>query len=145
MAHYYEWFRALHIISVLAWAAGLMMVPRFFAYQTEAIRGGDVDLLMQKAASRLMKIILAPAMVAAWLFGLATFFARFGGALPPTWLAEKLGLALLLSAFHGFLAASRKKLAQGERPHSGRFWRMLNEVPFVVMTVIILLAVLEPF
>ncbi len=145
MAEYYEWFRALHLISVLAWAMGLMMVPRFFAYQTEAVPGGDVDLLMQKATDRLMKIILAPAMIAAWIFGLATLTARFSASPPPAWLLVKLGLAALLTGFHFYLVGTRKKLVRGERPHSGRFWRMLNEIPFLVMIAIIILAVLEPF
>lgn len=146
MAAYYEWFRAGHLISVLAWSAGLLMAPRFFAYQTEAEPGGPVDRLMVLAADRLMKVVMAPAMISAWLFGIATYVARFGGkGAPPAWFMVKFALALGLTIYHMYLASARKGLARGDRRHSGRYWRVLNEIPFLVMAVIVILAVVEPF
>lgn len=145
MAQYYDLFRALHLIAVLAWSAALLMMPRFFAYQTEASPAGEVDLLMAKAADRLMRFIMNPAMLASWLFGISLLFARFSAQPWPLWLMGKLALAVTLTIYHLFLARHRRLLAKGQRTHSGKFWRILNELPFVIMILIVLLVVIEPF
>lgn len=144
MAQYYDLFRALHLISVLAWSAALLMMPRFFAYQTEAAPAGEVDQLMVKAADRLMRFIMNPAMLASWLFGISLIIARFSAEKWPLWLFGKLVLALALTVYHLFLSRHRRLLAKGQRTHSGKFWRIMNEIPFLIMIGIVLLVVMEP-
>lgn len=140
----YDLARALHIISFTAWMAALLMLPRLMAYQSGAISGGELDQKMGQAISRLRAIIMTPALLATWVCGLY-LLAAYSGAMASTfWLSTKLVLVVGLTAFHGWLIANAKKIAKGQRPHSERFWRMVNEVPFVIAIAIILLATLEP-
>ncbi len=150
----YDLFRGLHIIAVIAWMAGLLMLPRLYAYQTGAQPGGELEQKMIVASRALQRIILTPAMLIAWALGLhlaATYLigdwsGGVGEALVrvPAWFWAKLVFVLALSGYHGFLISSGKKLARGERPRSERFWRMTNELPFIVAIVVVLLATLEP-
>ncbi len=151
----YDLVRALHIIAVLAWMAGLMMLPRLYAYQTGSQPGGELDAKMIQAAGALRRIILTPAMLLTWAFGLHLLAAYLigdwsGGVLAvvervPTWFWPKLALVVALSGWQGYLFAEGRRLAKGERRRSERFWRMTNELPFVAAIVIVLLATLEPF
>jgi len=144
----YDLARGLHIVPFVAWMAGLLMLPRLYAYQTGAAPGGELDLKMREGAARLRRIILTPALVATWIFGLyllsliTSNFTRLDTI--RTWLAVKLVLVVLLSGLHGWLVANGKKLARGERPRSEKFWRLMNEVPFIIAIVVILLATAEP-
>lgn len=143
----YDLARGLHIISVVAWMAGLLMLPRLYAYQTGATPGGELDLKMREGAKRLRAIILTPALLLTWTFGLyllSTFTHLFQNWNLPLWLWAKLGLVTVMTGLHGWLVANGKKLAAGERPRSERFWRLMNEVPFILAIVIILLATAEP-
>lgn len=140
-----DWVRALHIISVLAWMAGLMMLPRLYAYQTGSILGGELDQKMTEGARRLRKLILTPAMILAWVFGLSLLAASNFIQFKLGWFHFKLLLVLLLTGYHGFLVMEGKKLARGERPRSEKFWRLANEVPFIVAIGVVILAVVEPF
>jgi putative membrane protein len=150
----YDLARGLHIIAVMAWVAGLLMLPRFYAYICGSIPGGELEQKMLKAASGLRTIILAPAIVLAWAFGLFLFATYIVGdwsrpaadiiAGVPHWFWAKLILVLGLSGYHGFLSAEGRRLAKGERRHSEKFWRLMSEVPFLVAIAAILLATLEP-
>lgn len=150
----YDLARGLHIIAVIAWVAGLLMLPRFYAYITAAQPGGELEAAMLKAARSLRAIILAPSMILAWAFGIFLFATYVTGdwsrplpevaAMTPLWFWIKLLLVLGLSGYHGFLSAEGRKLAQGQRPHSERFWRLMSEVPFLVAIAVVLLATLEP-
>lgn len=150
----YDLARALHIIAVIAWIAGLLMLPRFFAYITASERGGELERAMLKAARNLRLIILGPAIVLSWGFGLFLFAAYVAGdwsrplgetlAAAPHWFWAKLLLVLGLSGYHGFLSAEERRLAAGERRHTERFWRLMSEVPFLVAIAAVLLATLEP-
>jgi putative membrane protein len=139
----YELIRGLHIIAVIAWVAGLLMLPRLYVYQTESEPGGELEKKMIEGARRLRVIVLMPAMLAAFLFGILLFAQRFHGA-PPIWIMVKIALALGLAGFHGFLISQGRKLAKGERPRTSRFWRLIGEVPVLISIVIVLLATLEP-
>jgi putative membrane protein len=150
----YDLARGLHIIAVIAWIAGLLMLPRFYAYITASQPGGELEAAMLKAARSLRAIILGPSMVLAWAFGLFLFATYIVGdwsrplgdilAAVPHWFWAKLILVLALSGYHGFLSAQGRRLAAGERRHSERFWRLMSEVPFLVAIGAVLLATLEP-
>jgi putative membrane protein len=150
----YNLARALHIIAVIAWIAGLLMLPRFYAYITASTPGGELETTMLKAARNLRLIILGPSLVLAWIFGLYLFVTYVSGdwdrpllevlAGVPHWFWGKLILVLGLSGYHGFLSSAGRKLASGERRHTEKFWRLMSEVPFLVAIAAVLLATLEP-
>ena len=139
------WVEAFHIISVMFWMAGMYYLPRLFVYHAEAIEGGREYGVFEKMEANLLRIIMNPAMIAAWTFGLL-LLARPGFALGAGfWLWTKLALVVILSGYHGFLAAERKKFLTGVTPHSSRFYRMINEIPPVFTVFIVILAVVKPF
>ena len=139
------WVEAFHIISVMFWMAGMYYLPRLFVYHAEAIEGGREHCVFEKMEANLLRIIMNPAMVAAWTFGLL-LLTRSGFALGAGfWLWTKLALVVILSGYHGFLAAERKKFLTGAAPHSSRFYRMINEIPPVLTVFIVILAVVKPF
>jgi len=150
----YDLARGLHIIAVIAWIAGLLMLPRFYAYITAAQPGGELETAMLKAARSLRIIILSPSIVLAWAFGIFLFAVYMTGdwsqpipavlAKVPHWFWLKFLLVLGLSGYHGFLSAEGRKLAAGQRPRSERFWRMMSEIPFLAAIAAVLLATLEP-
>lgn len=150
----YDLARGLHIIAVIAWIAGLLMLPRFYAYITASQPGGELEQTMLKAARSLRLIILTPSIILSWAFGLFLFFTYLSGltsdwdmarlAHVPHWFWLKLVLVVGLSGYHGFLSAEGRKLAAGQRPRSERFWRMTSEVPFLIAIAAVLLATLEP-
>jgi protoporphyrinogen IX oxidase len=150
----YDLARGLHIIAVMAWISGLLMLPRFYAYITASQPGGELETAMLKAARSLRSIILAPAIVLAWAFGIFLFATYITGDWDrpmvqvlggvPRWFWAKLVLVLGLSGYHGYLSAEGRRLAAGERRRSERFWRLMSEVPFLVAIAVILLATVEP-
>lgn len=150
----YDLARGLHIIGVIAWVAGLLMLPRFYAYITASIPGGELEAAMLKAARSLRLIILGPALIVTWSFGLFLFATYIVGgwdrppselaASAPHWFWAKLILVLGLSGYHGFLSSAGRKLAAGQRVHSEKYWRLMSEVPFLVAIAAVLLATIEP-
>lgn len=139
------WVEAFHIISVMFWMAGMYYLPRLFVYHAEAIEGGREHVVFEKMEANLLRIIMNPAMIAAWTFGLL-LLTRPGFALDAGfWLWTKLALVVILSGYHGFLAAERKKFLTGVTPHSSRFYRMINEIPPVLTVFIVIMAVVKPF
>lgn len=136
--------KALHVAAVIAWMAALLMLPRLYVYQTGAEPGGELDRKMIEAARRLRTFVLNPAMIATWLIGLYILFFANPALISQGWMHIKLMLVVLLSGLHGWYVAEGRKLARGERKHSERFWRLLNEVPFVFALVIVFLAILKP-
>jgi putative membrane protein len=140
----YDLARGLHIIAVLAWMAGMMMLPRFYAYQTGAEPGGELEKKMIEGARRLRAIIMTPALIVTWVLGLYLLFAYDLARLTEWWLIAKLALVVGLSGLHGYFIAAGKKLAAGQRVRSEKHWRMMNEVPFLIAIAIVLLATLEP-
>ena len=140
----YDLVRGLHILAVIAWMAGMLMLPRFYVYQFGSAPGSELDVKMTAASRRLRSIIMTPAMLLAWTFGLYLVIVYDAGMLKEPWLIGKLALVVAMSGLYGFFASVGGKFARGERPYSERFWRMLNELPFVMAIVIVLLATLEP-
>ncbi|MEQ1489640.1 MAG: CopD family protein [Terricaulis sp.] len=150
----YDLARGLHIIAVIAWISGLLMLPRFYAYITGAQRGGELEEKMLKAAKSLRTIILTPALVLAWSFGLflfGTYLAPEVLSAPetslsaiPHWFWFKLTLVIGLSLYHSFLITEGRALVAGKRRHSERFWRIMSEIPFIIAIGVVLLATVEP-
>lgn len=150
----YDLARGLHIIAVIAWIAGLLMLPRFYAYISASTPGGELEAAMLKAAHNLRMIILGPSLVLAWAFGLFLFVTYLVGDLnrplgeivagAPHWFWAKLLLVLGMSGYHGFLSSAGRKIAAGERRHTEKFWRLMSEIPFLVAIAAVLLATLEP-
>lgn len=141
----YDWLRAGHIISVIALMAGLMMLPRLYAYQTGSEPGGELEKKMIDASSKLRVIILNPALILTWIFGIGIMATSHWIQLQMGWMHAKLALVVILSGLHGYFSAEGKRLAKGERRRSEKFWRMMNEVPFLIAIAVVILAVVEPF
>jgi protoporphyrinogen IX oxidase len=143
LGDYYVWAKAAHLILVIFWMAGLFMLPRFFVYHQESALGSDEDKAWVERESRLLRIILNPALIAVWILGLA--LAIDIGAFGMIWFYGKLVMVLGLSAYHGWMSGYAKKLARGERTLEGRSLRLLNEVPGIAAIIIVILVIIRPF
>ena len=145
LADIYPWLLAAHIIVVMFWMAGMYYLPRLFVYHAEAMEAEEPHKIFEKMEANLLRIIMNPAMITAWILGLA-LIARAGFLEGVSiWLPVKLGLVIILSGYHGFLAATRKKFLLGHAPQSSRFYRMINEVPPILTIIIVILVVVQPF
>jgi protoporphyrinogen IX oxidase len=144
----YGWIKALHIISVIAWMAGMLYLPRLFVYHCSAEKGSVQSETFKVMERRLLRGIINPAMIATYVFGLWLAWliadSRYPGYLPG-WLWTKIVLVLMLSTVHGMLARWCKDFAADNNRHSQKFYRLINEVPTVLMIGIVLLVVLKPF
>lgn len=143
----YDLARGLHILAVIAWMAGLLFLPRLYAYDAEQADKaeplkGEMRALLRLWQTRLLRIILNPAMILAWVFGLWLIHidvtARGWAFLAEPWMIAKLAGVLLLSGWHGYLAAERRRIAADQSVRTGRFWRMTNEIPFLLAIVMVL-------
>jgi len=144
----YQWIKAFHIIAVIAWMAGMLYLPRLFVYHCAAESGSVQSETFKVMERRLLRGIINPAMILTWLFGL--WLAWYGpdsryGWFASGWLDAKLVLVLALSGLHGLLARWRKDFAADKNRHSQRFYRIINEVPTILMIGIVILAVVKPF
>lgn len=138
LAESYAWVKVLHVISVISWMAGLFYLPRLFVYHAEKIgTGTETDALFQVMERRLLRAIMNPAMIATWIFGLALVFTPGIVDWSMIWPWTKAGSVLGMTAFHMWLAARRRDFAEGRNAVSGRNYRMMNEVPTVLMIVIV--------
>jgi putative membrane protein len=139
----YEWLKAFHIIAVMAWMAGMLYLPRLFVYHCEAERGSKQSETFKVMERRLFKAIINPAMIAAWVLGLVLIWQ--GGWLSAHWLQAKLALVLALSAVHGLFARWVRDFAADRNQHTQKFYRIINEIPTLLMIGIVLLVVIKPF
>jgi putative membrane protein len=144
----YNLLRGLHIIAVIAWMAGMLYLPRLFAYHTQATRGSEMDLTFQTMEVKLLKIIINPAMALTWTFGILLILSdsqiRGGfGFLAQPWMITKLCGVVFLSGWHGFLAKARKSFAAGTNTRSNKFWRATNELPFLAAIVMVIAVTTE--
>ena len=141
----YPWIKAIHVMAVIAWMAGLFYLPRLFVYHVErADVGSALDETFKVMEEKLLRVIMAPAMLVAWAAGLAMIAmgAFDWGAL---WSWAKLAGVIAMTGFHGYLSARRKDFARGDNRVSGRHWRMMNEVPTLLMVVIVVAVIVRPF
>jgi len=146
MGEYYHWLKALHIIAVISWMCGMLYLPRLFVYHSKVAPGSEASELFKVMELRLMRLIINPAMIAAWVFGLwlAVTINAFDAQANGLWLHYKLTLVLVMQIVHAMLSRYRKAFARDERPKSERYFRIFNEVPAVLMALIVVLAVVKP-
>jgi putative membrane protein len=130
--------RGLHILAVIAWMAGLLYLPRLFAYHTRAGVGSEMDETFKIMEAKLLRIIMTPAMIAVVILGSALVWFDGLKVLATPWMATKLAGVVFLLSWHHYLSVARKRLAAGKRERSERFWRMTNELPFLAAIVIVL-------
>jgi len=150
LAQAYPWMKALHVISVIAWMAGLFYLPRLFVYHVEGldrrgvVHGSEMELLFRHQERLLLRAIMNPAMIAAWIFGLILVFTPQSGvdATAP-WVWAKAAAVLSMTWFHHWLGRRRKDLAAGTNRVSARRYRMMNELPTVLMVVIVVAVIVK--
>jgi putative membrane protein len=139
----YEWIKALHVIAVIAWMAGMLYLPRLFVYHCQSVVGSAQSETFKIMERRLLKAIMTPAMIVTWLAGIWLIWR--GGWMSSGWLHGKLALVVLLSGVHGYFAARVRDFALDRNSKSEKFYRVINEVPTLLMIGIVILAVVKPF
>jgi putative membrane protein len=136
----YPWVKALHLISAIAWMAGMLYLPRLFVYHCDVAPGTAESERFKVMEGRLLRLIVNPAMVATWSFGLLLVIDWHAG-----WWHVKLLCVILMSAVHGILSARRRAFLQDRNTRSQRYYRVLNEVPTLLMIVIVIMVIVRPF
>lgn len=144
LAAHYLWVKALHIISVIFWMAGMLYLPRLFVYHAETEIGSDKSATFKTMERRLLRGIINPAMIAAFIFGGLMIWAN-PDLLHQHWFHAKLALVILMTAIHGFFARWRKAFDRDENVHTARFYRIVNETPPVLIIIIVILVIVKPF
>lgn len=141
---YYYWLLSLHIISFISWMAGMFYLPRLFVYHTRLEVGSEASEMFKEMERKLLRIIINPAMIATWIFGLALSFGQdswnAGG-----WFYVKFAAVLAMSGFHGYLSYWRRAFYRDQNEKSEKFFRMANEVPTLLMFLIVFMVILKPF
>ena len=139
----YLWIKALHLIAVISWMAALLYMPRLFIYHTDAAPGSEQSETFKMMEQRLLKVIMNPAMMITWVLGLflAWDVYEFRGG----WLHAKIGLVVLLTAVHMLFSRAVRNLATDGPRRSPRYWRMMNEIPTLLMIGIVILVIVKPF
>lgn len=144
LIEYYPWLKALHLISVIAWMAAMLYLPRLYVYHCRVEAGSEADGLFKIMEVRLLRAISNPAMIAAWVFGILMLIAN-PALLEMPWMHVKLTAVVLMSALHGFAARWRKDFVNATNRHSERFYRVMNELPAVLMVIIVIMVIVQPF
>ena len=139
----YPWLKAVHVIAIIAWMAGMLYLPRLFVYHCDAERGSKQSETFKVMERRLLTIIMNPAMVVAWVLGL--WLAWDGGLFGWRWLEFKIVLVLIMSGVHGFFVCCVREFAADQNQRPQKFYRLINELPTILMIGIVLLAVVKPF
>jgi putative membrane protein len=139
----YPWVKAAHVTFVIFWMAGLFLLPRLYVYHQETQVGSPEDRAWIEREARVRSIILTPAIAIVWILGLMLAFNV--DAWHQGWFMAKFALVIALSAYQGWLASYGKKLANGQRPLSGKAVRMLNEIPGIAAAIIVVLVIVKPF
>ncbi|MBP7062964.1 protoporphyrinogen oxidase HemJ [Ferrovibrio sp.] len=139
----YDWLKALHVISVIAWMAGMLYLPRLYVYHCKAGKGSELSETFKIMERRLLRAIINPAMLAAWVFGL--LLAWQGNHFSAGWFHGKLLLLLGMQIIHAGYARWRRHFAEDANTHDARFYRIMNEVPTLLMIGIVILVIVKPF
>ena len=137
------WLKALHIVAVISWMAGLLYLPRLFVYHSEAEPGSKQSETFKVMEQRLLRLIMNPAMIVVWVTG--PLLAWQMGVMHDRWLAAKFLLVCLLTVFHHVLGRQRKAFAEDRNRHPAKYFRIANEVPTLLMVAIVVLVVVKPF
>jgi putative membrane protein len=140
-----EWVKALHVISVIAWMAGLLYLPRLFVYHADAEIGSKQSETFKVMERRLLRAITTPAMIATWIFGLWLVIGFQAVSFTEGWVWMKAVLVIALSGYHGLLVRHWKAFATDRNDKPARYFRMINEVPTVLMIGIVIAVIVRPF
>lgn len=140
---FYLWIKAIHVIAVISWMAGMLYLPRLFVYHTNAERGSVQSETFKVMEQRLLRAIVNPAMMATWVLGLWLAWKGFGFS--GGWLHAKIALVVVMSGLHGYLSGAVRKFAEDRNDRPARHWRLINEVPTVLMIGIVILVIVKPF
>lgn len=144
LASIYPWIKATHIAAVIAWMAGMMYLPRLYVYHHMATAGGEAEGFFVKMERRLLKGIMTPSMIVVWVLAILMLIAN-PVLFSTGWFLVKLSAVIGVTGIHGFYAKSQRLFEAGQRVRTERFWRIINEAPFVLMLVAVFLAVVKPF
>ena len=141
----YAWVKALHVIAVFAWMAGLLYLPRLFVNHYRVPLGGPESEMLDGMERRLLRAIMNPSLIAVWLLGLTLMLTPGVVDWKAGWWHLKLTSVVLMTGFHMLLASSRNAIARGERPKTETYWRAMNEVPTLLMILIVIMVIVKPF
>lgn len=141
---HYEWFKALHLIAVISWMAGLLYLPRLFVYHADAEKGSELSETFKIMERRLLRVIMNPAMFVVWIAGGLMLYAN-ASLLGSGWMHVKLTAVVLLTVFHHALARWRKKFLKDENARPAKFYRRVNEIPTLLMIIIVVMVLVRPF
>lgn len=145
LAPLYLWIKALHVMSVIAWMAGMFYLPRLYVYHCDLIPGSAESERFKVMERRLFKQIISPAMIATWSFGILLILTPGVIDWGAGWWHVKLAAVLLMSGFHGALSRWRRDFLDDRNRHSPRFYRIANEIPTVLMVIIVVMVIVKPF
>ncbi|MBJ3786590.1 protoporphyrinogen oxidase HemJ [Devosia sediminis] len=141
----YEWVKALHVISVIAWMAGMMYLPRLFVYHADCAVGSEKSETFKVMERRLYRGIMTPAMIATWIFGLWLAFGFGIVDFSQGWMWLKAVMVIALSGVHGLYGSLLRAFQQDRNTRSHKFFRAINEIPFVIAIVIVIAVIVKPF
>lgn len=144
MENYFLWYKAIHVISIISWMAAMFYMPRLLAYHSKVTIGSEMDETFKIMERRLLKIIMTPAMISSYIFGLIVAYI-YGVEAMGIWFHVKMLAVLGLTALHGLNAKWVKDFANSRNQHSEKFYRMINEVPVVLMIIAVVMVVVKPF
>jgi putative membrane protein len=141
----YPWVKAFHVVSMVAWMAGLFYLPRLFVYHCDVARGSLESERFKVMERRLLKQITTPAMIATWVFGILLVLTPGVIDWSWGWWHVKLAAVILMSGFHGMMSRCRRDFLEDSNTRPARFYRIANEVPTVLMLVIVIMVIVRPF
>lgn len=141
----YDWLKAGHVISLIAWMAGMLYLPRLFVYHCGALTGSAQSETFKVMERRLLRAIINPAMIATWIFGLLLLSIPDVVDWTKGYMHAKLALVLAMTTVHGFFARWRRAFADDRNTHTARFFRVVNEIPMLILIGIVILIVVKPF
>ena len=144
IGQYYNWIKALHIIAVISWMAGMLYLPRLYVYHADAKKGSELSETLKIMERRLLRLIINPAMILAFVFGGLMLWVNPELFQQP-WMHMKLTAIFALTAIHGLYARWRKAFERDRNKHSAKFYRLWNEAPTILMIIIVIMAVAKPF
>ena len=144
LMQHYLWLKALHIIAIISWMAGMLYLPRLFVYHAGASKGSELAETLKTMERRLLRFIMNPAMIASWLFGILMIVAN-PGLFENGWMHVKITMVVLMSVVHMMYSKWRKTFERDENTREAKFYKIWNEVPTVLMIIIVIMAVAEPF
>jgi len=139
----YDWIKAIHVIAVISWMAGMLYLPRLFVYHCDAAPGSELSETLKVMEVRLLRIIMNPAMILTWVIGL--WMAWQADWFTAGWFHAKFAAVFVMSGIHGHYSAAVRKFAADQNQKSARYWRIMNEAPAVLMVAIVILVIVKPF